>query len=114
MLTPQMVPGLVATGASCRRETDRPKSFEVGDRVRMKNIHPMGHTRLPRYVRGRVGVIDRYQGVFVFPDTEAHHKGENAQHVYSVRFTAKELWGEDAPENQALYIDIWDDYMDKA
>ncbi len=113
MPTKDMVPGLVATGASCRRETDRPLTFAVGDQVRIKNLHPQGHTRLPRYVRGRAGVIDSYRGSFVFPDTEAHGRGENAPHVHSVKLSARELWGEDAPEKQYLYIDIWDDCMDK-
>ena len=114
MLTADMVPGLVATGGSCRVDTDVPAKVEVGDRVRARNINPTGHTRLPRYIRGKVGVVDRHHGVFVFPDTAAHHKGETPQNVYSVRFDARELWGADAPAKDALYIDLWDDYIDPA
>ena len=70
--------------------------FKVGQRVRARNIHPTGHTRLPRYARGKTGVVVRDHGVYVFPDTNAHFQGEKRQHVYSVRFTARELWGEQA------------------
>ena len=76
MLTADMVPGLVATGASARIDEEVPARFAVGDRVRALNLNPIGHTRLPRYVRGKVGVVDRLHGVFVFPDTAAHGQGE--------------------------------------
>ena len=68
--------------------------FQVGQPVRARNIHPVEHTRLPRYARGKLGTIERDHGVFVFPDTHAHFLGEKPQHVYSVRFAARELWGE--------------------
>src|SRR5258707_2542899 len=67
-----------------------------GERVRARNINPVGHTRLPRYARGKVGQIDRDHGVYLFPDTNAHGLGENRQHLYSVRFAAQELWGDEA------------------
>jgi nitrile hydratase beta subunit len=86
--------------------------FEVGQRVRAKNMNPAGHTRLPRYARGRVGVIDRDHGVQPFPDTAAHGLGEKRQHVYSVRFAARELWGEEAPARDSVFIDLWDDYLE--
>lgn len=114
VLTKDMVPGLLAAGAPYTRPTDRPNRFAVGERVRMRNIHPKGHTRLPRYVRGHVGEIVAYRGSFVFPDTEAHHEGENPQHMYAVKFDARELWGEDAPDKQTLCLEIFEDYMDKA
>ena len=69
--------------------------FKAGQRVRARNIHPTGHTRLPRYARGKTGVVQRDHGVYVFPDTNAHANGEKRQHVYSVRFAARELWGDD-------------------
>jgi nitrile hydratase len=84
----------------------------VGQRVRARTINPIGHTRLPRYVRGRTGVIDRDHGVFVFPDTNAHFLGEKPQHVYSVRFAARDVWGDQASPNDSLYIDLWDDYLE--
>jgi nitrile hydratase beta subunit len=86
--------------------------FRAGDRVRARNINPAGHTRLPRYVRGRAGVIRRDQGVFVFPDTNAHMAGENPQHVYLVVFDAHELWGKRARER--VHLDLWEDYLEPA
>ena len=78
------------------------------------NLHPAGHTRLPRYARGKLGAIERDHGVFVFPDTNAHFLGEKPQHVYSVRFAARELWGHHAAPRDAVYIDLWDDHLDPA
>jgi nitrile hydratase len=86
----------------------------VGQLVRAHNINPIGHTRLPRYARGKTGTVDRDHGVYVFPDTNAHFQGEKPQHVYSVRFTARELWGEQAAPRDAVYIDLWDDYLESA
>ena len=110
-LTPDIVPGLIATGASARLDEDVAPKFNVGDAVEMKNINPVKHTRLPRYVRGKTGIIDRDHGVFAFPDTGAHGEGHKPQHVYSVKFSFRELWGEDYPENNFIYIDMFDDYM---
>jgi hypothetical protein len=82
--------------------------------VRTRNMHPVDHTRLPRYVRAKLGTIDRDHGAFVFPDTNAHFLGEKPQHVYSVRFAMCELWGEQAASHDAIYLDLWDDYLDPA
>jgi nitrile hydratase len=82
--------------------------------VRARNINPTGHTRLPRYARGKAGAIVRDHGVFVFADTNAHFLGEKPQHVYSVRFTARELWGEQASPRDAVYLDLFDDYLEHA
>jgi nitrile hydratase len=87
--------------------------FKVGQRVRARNINPTGHTRLPRYARGKAGVIMRDHGVYVFPDTNAHFQGEKRQHVYSVRFTARELWGDRASQRDSVYLDMWDDYLER-
>jgi len=114
VVTADMVPGLVSTGASCRVNEAVPTRFKVGDKVVARNIHPIGHTRLPRYVRGKRGEVVSDHGVFAFPDTSAHGKGEKPQRVYSVRFTARELWGPEASERDSLYIDLWDDYIDPA
>ncbi len=110
-LTKEIVPGLVSTGASCRIDEDVASKFNIGDAVEIKNINPVTHTRLPRYVRGKKGTVERDHGVFAFPDTSAHGKGETPQHVYSVKFSFQELWGEDAADNMYLYIDMFDDYM---
>ena len=86
--------------------------LKAGDEVRARNIHPKGHTRLPRYVRGKVGVIDRDHGVFIFPDTNAVFAGKKPQHLYSVRFSAPEIWGPDAASADKVYVDMWDDYLE--
>src|ERR1700694_3347557 len=83
--------------------------FREGDHVVALNINPIGHTRLPRYVRGKGGVIHRDWGIYDFPDSAVHNAGERAQHVYSVSFTARELWGRDAPARDTLLIDLWED-----
>jgi nitrile hydratase len=101
-------------GSSTRRDAPVPPRFSVGQRVRARNTNPGGHTRLPRYARGRVGEIHCDHGVFVFPDTNAHFLGEKPQHVYSVRFAARELWGEQASARDVVYIDLWDDYLETA
>ena len=88
--------------------------FSKGDRVRARNLNPGGHTRLPRYVRGKAGVIARDWGVFDFPDTNAHHAGTKPQHCYSVSFAAHELWGKSAKANSRdrVMIDLWEDYLE--
>ena len=88
--------------------------FRVDQRVRTRNRHPAGHTRLPRYARGKSGVIVRDHGVYVFPDTNAHFEGEKRQHVYSVRFSARDLWGPDASPRDTVHLDLWDDYLERA
>ncbi|HLG95480.1 MAG TPA: nitrile hydratase subunit beta [Bryobacteraceae bacterium] len=111
-LTADKVGSLLRTGAGAKRDADVAPRFGVGQRVRARNIHPAGHTRLPRYARGHTGIIDRDHGVYVFPDTNAHFLGEKPQHVYSVRFAARELWGDQASPRDAVYIDLWDDYLE--
>ena len=113
-LTAQKVPATEAKGASTSRDVAVAPLFQVGQRVRARVINPTGHTRLPRYARGKSGTISRDHGVFVFPDTNAHFRGEKPQHVYSVRFAARELWGEQAKPQDSVYIDMWDDYLEPA
>jgi nitrile hydratase len=95
-----------------RRAAPVAARFKPGDEVVARLMHPTGHTRIPRYVRGRCGIVDRDHGVFVFPDTNAELAGEKPQHVYSVRFAAREIWGSDAGERDLVYVDLWDDYLD--
>ena len=113
-LTVEKVGSLLRPGAGAKRDVPVAPRFRAGQRVRARNVHPAGHTRLPRYARGHAGTIDRDHGVYVFPDTNAHFAGENPQHVYSVRFAARELWGEQASARDAVYIDLWDDYLEPA
>lgn len=87
--------------------------FRVGDRVRARNLNTTGHTRLPRYVRGKIGEIATDRGVYSFPDTNARYEGEKRQHLYSVRFTARELWGDAASPRDSVYLDLWDDYLER-
>jgi nitrile hydratase beta subunit len=96
---------------------ERPKAgvsprFSVGQQVRARNMHPTHHTRLPRYARGKQGTIQRDHGIFLFADTNAHFAGENPQHVYSVCFAARELWGSQASARDSVYLDMWDDYLE--
>ena len=88
--------------------------FHEGDRVRARMMNPKGHTRLPRYARGRTGVIARDQGIQAFEDTRTSGLGPKPQHVYSVRFAAQELWGEEASPRDSVYIDLWEDYLEPA
>jgi nitrile hydratase beta subunit len=87
--------------------------FVAGARVRALNRHPAGHTREPRYVRGRVGVIHEHHGAHLFPDLSA--RGMRVpRHLYSVRFEGRELWGDDAAAKSAVYVDLWEDYLESA
>jgi nitrile hydratase len=88
--------------------------YAAGQRVKARNMHPAGHTRLPRYVRGRTGVIETDRGVQALPDTNVYGRGENPEHVYSVRFAARELWGEQASPRDSVYLDLWEDYLEPA
>jgi nitrile hydratase len=100
--------------ASFRRSVPAPARFKAGDAVITRNLHPAGHTRLPRYARGKRGVVERAHGGWVFPDTNARGEGEQPQHLYTVRFDARELWGDSAEPRQAVYLDCWDSYLDPA
>lgn len=98
-------------GGSARVDADVAPLFTPGQRVQASVNAPPTHTRCPQYVRGRQGVIARDHGVFIFPDTHAHGQGQKPQHVYAVRFEADELWG-DANQGGAVYVDLWDDYLE--
>jgi nitrile hydratase subunit beta len=105
---------MVATGDPKSRGVPVAARFTVGQRVRAHNFHTTGHTRLPRYTRGKLGTIHLDHGVYVFADTNADSLGEKPQHAYSVRFAARELWGEQASVRDAVYLDLWDDYIECA
>lgn len=112
LLTPDLVGPVTSTGASARVAAAVAPRFRVGDRVRVRNMHPATHTRQPAYIRCKLGMVDKDHGVFAFPDTHAHGLGEKPQHCYSVRFTARELWGPAVSDRDTLLIDVFDDYMD--
>jgi nitrile hydratase beta subunit len=115
-------PALTAAVAAQRSGRGIPSShdpmvlphFQVGQHVHARNMNPTRHTRLPRYARGKLGAVTRDHGVYTFPDTNAHYQGEKLQHVYSVRFTARELWGEHASPKDYVHLDMWDDYLEHA
>jgi len=88
--------------------------FRVGQHVRTLNINPTGHTRLPRYARAKQGVIVRDHGVYSFPDAVVQGLGDQRQHVYAVRFTARELWGEAAAVRDTVHLDLFEDYLERA
>ena len=112
-LQPHEVAGLLARGAPYDRAANEPL-FAAGERVRARNIHPLGHTRLPRYARGRTGLIEAHRGSFVFPDTNARGRGENPQHCYTVRFEGTELWGADSDPTLSGSIDAFEPYLERA
>jgi nitrile hydratase subunit beta len=119
---PKMTPPLSAARVSAFWASGAPKirnvpavaNFRVGQSVRARNINPPTHTRLPRYARGKTGVVVRDHGIFVFPDSNALLRGEKPQHLYGVHFTARELWGVKAKPKDSVYLDLWDDYLEPA
>lgn len=114
ILKAEAVPAVLAKGGPTEREATQPARFKLGDRVRAKNMHPAGHTRLPRYVRGHVGVVELLHGVHVFPDASAQGQGEQPQWLYTVRFNGRELWGEGADPTVSVSVDAWDSYLEPA
>jgi nitrile hydratase subunit beta len=113
VLTAENVPQVLARGSPVTMHIDTAPRLKSGDRVRAINRHPTGHTREPRYVRGRLGLIQEHYGAHVFPDRSAEGVKEG-QHLYSVRFEASELWGEHAAGRSAVYVDLWEDYLEPA
>jgi len=120
-LTPPITPAMVVEQATRRRSLRRDDlriraRFRTGQRVRARNINPVGHTRLPRYVRGHVGAIVADHGVFDFQDTdtEGYALPERPQHVYTVRFTARELWGDAASSRDTMHAELWEEYLERA
>jgi nitrile hydratase subunit beta len=104
--------GADRSGVSRSTKERRPR-FKPGDRIVTRNLNPVGHTRLPRYARGKPGVIARDLGAFTFPDTNAHGAGRNRQHAYSVRFDARDLWGRQG-KRERVFADFWEDYLEPA
>jgi nitrile hydratase subunit beta len=102
--------GLRATG-SFRREVDHPPGFAVGDEVATVAANPRGHTRLPRYARGRRGTVVAHHGAHVFPDSSAAGRGEDPRHLYTVRFSARELWGADGGARDVVHLDLFEPYL---
>ncbi len=111
-LTPKAAVERLFRARKSELDLDLPARFSVGERVRGRNLNPTGHTRMPRYTRGRIGTVERVRGVFALPDAAEYSVDPKPQHVYLVRFTARELWGEQASPRDSLYIDMWEDYLE--
>jgi nitrile hydratase beta subunit len=104
---------VLAHGAPTDRPAPAPARYQAGDAVWAKNINPPGHTRLPRYIRGHVGVIEAVRGCQVFPDSNALGN-EDPQWLYTVRFDARELWGADADPTVTVSVDAWEPYLESS
>lgn len=102
----------ISKRGSFARDPQAPPVFKLGERVRTKNINPLTHTRLPRYVRGHSGIIERINGCHVFPDSAAHDQGDNPQWVYTVVFDSRELWGEGADPTLKVSIEAFEPYLE--
>jgi nitrile hydratase subunit beta len=108
-------------GSPAHRRPDSSPGFALGQRVRARQMHPQGHTRLPRYVRGHLGVIQAVQGFHVCPDHAAQNRhqppgelADVAQWLYSVRFEGCELWGPQAEAGLTVCVDAWESYLEAA
>jgi nitrile hydratase len=112
VLAPENVSSTLLKGGPTGRPATAPQSFRLGQRVRARNMHPAGHTRLPRYVRGHVGSVTHVHGAHVLPDSNAADLGESPQWLYTVRFTAQELWGEAADPTNSVSVDAWESYLE--
>jgi nitrile hydratase subunit beta len=112
LLQAQAVPVTLARGAPTQRPAERAARFAIGERVRTRAAAVDHHTRLPSYARGKIGRIDQLRGVHVFADTHAQGRGEQPQWLYTVVFSAAELWGAAAPRGQSVSIDAWEPYLE--
>ncbi len=109
---PKRAAEILARGGPTLMDIPMSPQFQVGDHVRIINAHPTGHTRVPRYIRGRVGVIDHYNGVHVFADASALGQRQG-QPQYNVRFEAQELWGDKARAGDRVHLDLWQPYLQR-
>ena len=120
-LTRDAVDAALKRGSPAVRETSTQPVFVLGQRVRARLMHPSGHTRLPRYVRGHVGTIHLIQGFHVCPDISSRHRhqapgpeADVGQWLYGVRFEGAELWGPQAEIGLAVHVDAWESYLEHA
>ncbi|MCC5857690.1 MAG: nitrile hydratase subunit beta [Ectothiorhodospiraceae bacterium] len=111
-LDPDGARAMLRRGGPSRRQVDAPPRFRPGDAVRTGNRHPEHHTRLPRYARGKLGEVVLHHGAHVLPDTNAIFQGEQPEHLYAVRFAARELWGPDASPRDTVTLDLWESYLE--
>ncbi len=114
VLKGEEVAPMLASGGPSDRPVESEPLFAPGDAIRTRIMHPLGHTRLPRYARGAPGIIERVHGAHVFPDSNAHGLGENPQWLYSVAFKGTDIWGPDSDPGLSLRLDLWEPYLDRA
>ena len=113
-LTADQVEAMTKRGRLSTRQVERQPAFQLGDVVRTRNIHPVTHTRLPRFARDKPGVIVQLHGAHVYPDSVALGRGEDPQPLYTVEFRARDLWGDSANPRDTVRIDLWEDYLEPA
>jgi nitrile hydratase len=113
-IRPDAVWGFLHDRTHSGRELAATPTFAIGHQVRARTMHPAGHTRLPRYARGKTGSIVRHHGGHVLPDANAHGHADVAQHLYTVRFAARELWGASANPRDCVHLDLWESYLEPA
>jgi nitrile hydratase beta subunit len=109
-------PDRPASAPASRVESRQKPAYKIGQHVRVRNLNPEGHTRQPRYTRGKVGTVVRYNGAFALQDTDTNGiwLGGRVQEVYTVRFTARELWGANGSARDTIHVDLWEDYLERA
>jgi nitrile hydratase len=112
VLRSDQVMDVMMAGSPYMRPPGTEARFKAGDRIMSKNLHPEHHTRIPRYARGKPGIIQQVHGVHVFADSNAHGKGEDPQWLYKVKFSARDIWGVDHPSNDLIFVDLWEPYLD--
>jgi nitrile hydratase len=113
-VTSAKIAAAIAQGSPYDRPASAAAAFVVGQRVRARLMNPPGHTRLPRYVRGREGIVQAVRGVFVYPDANAQGLGENPKWLYGVRFNALDLWGAEADARSTVTVDAFEPYLEPA
>ena len=102
---------VLAAGGPSLRHARTKALFKSGDQITTRNLNPCGHTRLARYLRGHTGEVVHVHGAHVFPDASAHGKGECPQWLYTVRFSARQLWGDEARTGDCVHADLWEPYL---
>ena len=113
-MRPEAVWDFLHDRAHSGRDLNEASRFAIGQKVRARNAQPMGHTRLPRYARGKIGIVTRHHDGHVLPDASAHGQGDAPQHLYTVAFTARELWGDAANARDKVHLDLWETYLEPA
>ncbi len=114
VLRAEELDAVLRAGAPVDRPASSPEVFAKGDCVRIENQHKAGHTRLPSYIRGHVGIVHKIHGCHVFADDNALGTGENPQWLYNIKFKAQDLWGEARRQAAFVHVDCWEPYLSAA